>query len=136
MEGKAEKWASAAGIVGDKRTGGARQPVEGPARRRSWSDVLGVAVCVALALFCIGVCVVIFMRTSDLQSRLMRLEQQHWDAKFSAWMQSVEQVEPVIMERLDRILEEVRLHTWISSLWTLKATLVLMVQIESSENEN
>lgn len=134
MEGKAEKWASAAGKVGDKRTGGARQLVEEPARRRSWSDVLGVAVCVALSLFCIGVCVVIFTRTSDLQSRLLRLEQQHWDAKFSAWMQSVEQVEPVILERLDRILEEVRLHTWISSRWKLIAMLMLIGKLESSKN--
>lgn len=130
MEGKAEKWAPAGGKVGDKRTGGARRLLGDPARRRSWSDALGVAVCVALSLFCIGVCVVIFLRTSELQSRLQRLEQQHWDAKFSAWMQSVEQVEPVILERLDRILEEVRLRTWSSPPWRLMAMLVLRVRLE------
>lgn len=115
MEGAREEWAAAAGRADVKRSGGARQLVEKPARRRSWSDVLGVAVCVALALFCVGVCAVVFARTSDLQSRLLRLEQRHWDAKLSAWMQSVEQVEPVILERLDRILEEVRLHALLSA---------------------
>lgn len=116
MEGAGEEWAAAAGRAGEKRSGGARQLLEKPARRRSWGDVLGVAVCVALALFCVGLCAVVFARTSDLQSRLLRLEQQqHWDAKLSAWMQSAEQVEPVILERLDRILEEVRLHALLTA---------------------
>lgn len=99
------KWA-AAGKLDEKRTCGAQQLLEKCAGR-NWRDLFGVTVCFALSLFCIGVCVVVFMRTSDLQSRLLRLEQQHWDAKLSAWMESVEQVEPVILGRLDRILEEV-----------------------------
>lgn len=99
------KWA-AAGKLDEKRTRGAQQLLEKCAWR-NWRDLFGVTICFALSLFCIGVCVVVFMRTSDLQSRLVRLEQQHWDAKLSAWMESVEQVEPVILGRLDRILEEV-----------------------------
>lgn len=144
MEGPGEeKWAAAAGRADEKRSGGARQLAEKPARRRSWSDALGVAVCAALSLLCVGACAVILARTSDLQSRLLRLEQRHWDAKLSAWMQSVEQVEPVILERLDRILEEVRRHraplgrTW--STWqigqpmikTETRRLMSVVEIES-----
>lgn len=100
------KWA-AAGKLDGKRTRGARQQPSEKCAWRNWRDLFGVTVCFALSLFCIGVCVVVFVRTSDLQSRLLRLEQQHRDAKLSAWMESVEQVEPVILGRLDRILEEV-----------------------------
>ncbi|KAM7384985.1 hypothetical protein PAMP_001089 [Pampus punctatissimus] len=46
------------------------------------------------------------MRTSELQSRIVSLEQQQREAQLSAWMLSVEQVEPVIWGRLDQILEE------------------------------
>lgn len=49
-----------------------------------------------------------FVRTSELQSRIVTLEQQQLGVQLSAWMRSVEQVEPVILDRLDRILEEVR----------------------------
>ncbi|KAF7667871.1 hypothetical protein LDENG_00040780 [Lucifuga dentata] len=48
----------------------------------------------------------VFVRTSELQSRIVNLEQQQRDAQLSAWMLSLEQVEPVIFGRLDQILEE------------------------------
>ena len=70
---------------------------------RNWRDLSGVTLCIAVSVLCIGVCVVVFVRTSELQSRIVSLEQQ----QLSAWMLSLEQVEPVIMGRLDRILEEV-----------------------------
>lgn len=49
----------------------------------------------------------VFVRTSELQSRIVSMEQQQRDAQLSAWMLSVEQVEPVILGILDQILEEV-----------------------------
>lgn len=70
---------------------------------RHWRDVCGATICTAVALLCVGFCVVVFVRTSELQSRIVSLEQQQRDA----WMSTVEQVEPVILGRLDQILEEV-----------------------------
>lgn len=111
-----QKWA-AAGKPGEERSRGAQQqqqqqPLKQPLWR-NWRDLSGVTVCIAVSVLCIGVCVVVFVRTSELQSRIVRLEQQQQrEAQLSAWIRSVEQVEPVIMGRLDRILEEVRtLHT-------------------------
>lgn len=67
----------------------------------------GITVCIAVSVLCIGFCIVIFLRTSELRSRIVSLEQQQRDAQLSAWMLSLEQVEPVILGRLDLILEEV-----------------------------
>lgn len=109
-----QKWA-AAGKPGEERTRGAQQQQQQPLKQplwTNWRDLSGVTVCIAVSVLCIGVCVVVFVRTSELQSRIVRLEQQQREAQLSAWIRSVEQVEPVIMGRLDRILEEVRtLHT-------------------------
>ncbi|XP_073338441.1 collagen alpha-1(XIII) chain-like [Pagrus major] len=69
---------------------------------RHWRDLSGATISTAVALLCIGFCIVVFVRTSELQSRIVSLEQQQRDA----WMLSVEQVEPVILGRLDQILEE------------------------------
>lgn len=102
--------------LGEKRSDGAqhqhqqKQKQKQPSKQplwRNWRDLFGLTVCIALSVLCIGVCVVVFVRTSELQSRIVSLEQQQRDAQLSAWMRTVEQVEPVIMGRLDRILEEV-----------------------------
>lgn len=74
---------------------------------RNWKDLSGIAICIAVAVLCLGGCIVVFVRTSELHSRIVSLEQQR-DAQLSSWMLSLEQVEPVILGRLDQILEEVR----------------------------
>ncbi len=74
---------------------------------RNWRDFSGVTICIAVCFLCIGFCIVVFVRTSELRSRIVSLEQQQRDAQLSAWMLSLEQVEPVILSRLDVILEEV-----------------------------
>ncbi|KAG5266296.1 hypothetical protein AALO_G00229400 [Alosa alosa] len=53
---------------------------------------------------CLGFCTLIFLRTSELQSRIVSLESQR-DTQLSGWI-ALEQVEPVILSRLDQILEE------------------------------
>lgn len=101
------KW-GASDRPGEERSGGAQQKQQQPSKQslwRNWRDLFGVTVCIALSVLCIGVCVVVFVRTSVLQSRIVTLEQQQ--QQLSAWMWTVEQVEPVIMGRLDGILEEV-----------------------------
>lgn len=47
----------------------------------------------------------LYLRTSDLQSRVLSLEKDR-DPSISSWI-SLEQVEPVLWSRLDQILEEV-----------------------------
>lgn len=79
--------------------------------RRTWKDQCGSAIYIALFVLSIGVCVVVFVRISELQSRILSLEQQQRDAQLSSWMRSLEQVEPVILGRLDQILEEVSAFT-------------------------
>lgn len=69
--------------------------------RTSWRDVRGAALCVVASLLFTG----LFVWISELQSRIGDLEQQ----QITAWTRSAEQVEPVILGRLDHILEEVRL---------------------------
>jgi len=49
--------------------------------------------------------VLLYLRTSDLQSRVLILEKDR-DPRISSWI-SLEQVEPVLWSRLDQILEEV-----------------------------
>ena len=72
---------------------------------RNFGDSAGLTICIILSLLSLGVCTAVFLRTSELQSRIFSLEQQR-DSQVTAWMSS-EQVEPVILARLDRILEEV-----------------------------
>lgn len=71
----------------------------GAGLRTSWRDVRGAALCVAASLLFTG----LFVWISELQSRIGDLEQQ----QITAWTRSAEQVEPVILGRLDHILEEV-----------------------------
>lgn len=77
------------------------------ALRGSWRDLSGAAVCIVLSVLCVGVCVVVFVRTSELQSRIASLEQQQRDSQLPVWMRSAEQVDPVVLGRLDQILDEV-----------------------------
>ncbi|KAM6997805.1 collagen alpha-1(XXIII) chain-like [Tautogolabrus adspersus] len=99
-----QKW-GLSGKAGEvMRTHGTKQQQK-PSKQppwRNWRDFCGVTVCIALSVLCLGVCIMVFVRTSELQSRIVSLEQQ----QLSSWMLSVEQVEPVIMGRLDQILEE------------------------------
>lgn len=69
-------------------------------------DLCGAAVCVAASLLFLGVCSAGFVWISELQSRIVHLEQRQ-DAQISAWMRSAEQVEPTILGRLDHVLKEV-----------------------------
>ena len=96
-----QKW-GVPGMPGEARRirGEQQQPLW-----RHWRDLCSATICTAVALLCIGFCVVVFVRTSELQSRILSLEQQQQQR--DAWMLSVEQVEPVILGRLDQILEEV-----------------------------
>lgn len=68
--------------------------------RTNWRDLRAAAACVAASLLLAG----LFVWISELQSRIVDLEQQ----QMGAWMRSAEQVEPVLLGRLDHILEEVR----------------------------
>ncbi|MEQ2176809.1 hypothetical protein XENOCAPTIV_019787, partial [Xenoophorus captivus] len=70
-----------------------------------WKNMSGIIVCVSMCVLCLGLCFFVIMRTLELQSRLQSLEQQQ-DAKFSAWMMTLEQVEPFIMGRVDQLLAE------------------------------
>lgn len=79
---------------------------ESKQQRSSWTCVSALSTCASLCLLCAALCVVVFVRTSELQSRIQSLEQQQ-----DSWI-SVEQLEPVLMGRLDRILEEVRWWWW------------------------
>lgn len=103
MEGE-QKW-GVTSKPGEERRTRAEQPSKQPLWRH-WRHLSGLSVCIAVSVLCLGVCVVVFVRTSELQSRIVSLEQQR-DAQLSAWMLSLEQVEPVILGRLDQILEEV-----------------------------
>ncbi|KAB5581773.1 hypothetical protein PHYPO_G00179520 [Pangasianodon hypophthalmus] len=87
---------------------GERTCAEHPCKSGAWPrrmEVCGaVAVCVALCLFSLGVCVLVYLRTSELQARVNSLEK-HREPQQSAWM-VLEQVEPVLLNRLDQMLEE------------------------------
>ncbi|KAG7462541.1 hypothetical protein MATL_G00185880 [Megalops atlanticus] len=71
---------------------------------RNWKDLSGIAVCSALSLLSFGVCILVYLKTSELQSRVINLEKER-DTQLSAWL-SLDQVEPLIVGRLDQILEE------------------------------
>ncbi|CAB1414707.1 unnamed protein product [Pleuronectes platessa] len=93
---KSEQWKSGS-VQQEKKA--SHQPLW-----RYWRDLSGVTICIAASVLCLGVCVVVLVRASELQSRVWSLEQR--DAQFSAWRVSLEQVEPIILGRLDQILEE------------------------------
>ncbi|XP_007577680.1 collagen alpha-1(XIII) chain-like [Poecilia formosa] len=71
----------------------------------SWKNLNGIMVGMFVSVLSLGLCILVIMRTSELQSRILSLEQQQ-DAKLSAWMMTLEQVEPLIMSRVDQLLEE------------------------------
>ncbi|KAK2832682.1 hypothetical protein Q5P01_016571 [Channa striata] len=99
-----QKWGSAGKLGKERRTRCDQQ--QPPSKlRRNLRDSSGVTICIAACVLCLGVCIVVFIRTSELESRIVSLEQQR-EAQLSAWMLSVEQVEPVILGRLDQILDE------------------------------
>ncbi|XP_053535682.1 collagen alpha-1(XIII) chain [Ictalurus punctatus] len=87
---------------------GERTCTEHPCKSGVWmrrTEVCGaVAVCVALCLLSLGVCVLVYLRTTELQARVNSLEK-HGEPQHSAWM-FLEQVEPVLLNRLDQMLEE------------------------------
>ena len=72
----------------------------------------GLTVCSALVLVCVGVSVLELVRSSEMQSRILSLEQWQRDTQLSSWMLSLEQVEPFILGRLDQLLEEVSALVW------------------------
>lgn len=85
-----------------------RTCVEHPCQKRLWTnrkDLCGICVCIALCLISFGFCVLLYLKTSDLQSRVLSLEKER-DPRVSSWI-SLEQVEPVLWSRLDKILDEV-----------------------------
>lgn len=96
MEGN-QKWGA---------SGETRERTQGAPRRTSGTELRGAALCVAAALLFFGVCSAVFVWISELQSRIVHLEERQ-DAQISAWMRSAEQVEPAILGRLDHLLEEV-----------------------------
>ncbi|KAL0964387.1 hypothetical protein UPYG_G00323130, partial [Umbra pygmaea] len=71
---------------------------------RNWKDVSGITVCIAFSVLSLGFCILVYLRTSELQSRILNLEIQR-DQQLSAWI-TLEQVEPVIFGRIDKILDE------------------------------
>lgn len=100
-----QKWALASKADDEKRVSCEQQ--QQPSKvRRNWRDSSGITICIAVSVICLGICIVILGRTSELQSRMLNLEQQR-DAQLSSWMLSLEQVEPIILGRLDQILDEV-----------------------------
>ena len=100
-----QKW----GAGGTSNIGRTCSSVQHPCKKplwRNWKDLSGIAICITLSLFSLGVCILVVLRTSELQSRIVSLEKQR-DTQLSAWMYMEQQVEPVILGRLDQILEEV-----------------------------
>ncbi|KAJ3610289.1 hypothetical protein NHX12_022382 [Muraenolepis orangiensis] len=95
-----QQWKSTSGHEARRRTCYAEQDA---CERPLWRTLgSGLTLCVALSLLSLGVCTAVFLRTSELQSRISSLEQQRG---VSGWM-SPEQVDPVWLARLDSILEE------------------------------
>ncbi|KAL7890060.1 hypothetical protein AOLI_G00023180 [Acnodon oligacanthus] len=92
---------------GSRQAAGERTCSGHPCRRSFGSnrmDVCAVAVSTALSLVAFGICVLVYLRTSELQSRVLSLEKQR-DPELSGWI-SLEQVEPILLSRLDQMLEE------------------------------
>lgn len=102
-----QKWGVSGKPAEERRTRGEQQQPSKQPPWRNWRDLSGITICIAVSVLCLGVCIVVFVRTSELQSRIVSLEQQQRDAQLSAWMLSLEQVEPVILGRVEQILEEV-----------------------------
>lgn len=72
--------------------------------RVQWTETCGGALlCVALCCLSLGLCVMVYVRTSELQDRVFSLEKNTEPQQLAF----LEQLEPVLMMRLDRMLEEV-----------------------------
>lgn len=133
-----QKWEMAGKPSEEKRI---RVEQQRPSKQlwKKWSHLPSVMICVAACVLCIGVCIVVLLRTSELQTRLVSLEQRQRDAQLSAWMLSLEQAEPVILGRLDQILDEVRhlndntmiMNPQLSSLNTFDHSSVKMIKCNS-----
>ncbi|XP_054885751.1 collagen alpha-1(XXV) chain-like [Poeciliopsis prolifica] len=67
----------------------------------SWRNPNGIMLGMLVSLLSLGLCVLVTIRTSELQARILSLEQQR-----DAWMMSLEQVEALIMNRVEQLLEE------------------------------
>nr|XP_054605941.1 uncharacterized protein LOC107375491 [Nothobranchius furzeri] len=96
--GEEQTWRAADGDRTRTRVDLHRQPSK---PRTNWRSVSGLTVCFAVSLLCLGVCVFVIVRSSEMKSRIVSLEQQR-----DAWMLSREQVEPLVLGQLERILEE------------------------------
>ncbi|KAJ8248518.1 hypothetical protein GJAV_G00242880, partial [Gymnothorax javanicus] len=84
-----------------------RTCTEHPCKKRfskNCRDLSGIAVCCALSLLSFGICIFVYLKTAELQSKIFSLEKER-DTQLSAWL-SMDQVEPIIIGRLDQILEE------------------------------
>lgn len=105
---EADQTRRTAGPAGEQRR---KSPEQHPASKQppriSWRLWSAVSGCIGASFLCFGVCVLVFLRSSELQTRIVSVEQRLQDAQLSAWMLSPEQVEPFILARLDQILEEV-----------------------------
>ncbi|XP_062852438.1 collagen alpha-1(XIII) chain-like [Trichomycterus rosablanca] len=92
--------------VDRKVSGGGRTCVEHQCKssaRVRWTDACGAALlCVALCCLSLGFCVMVYVRTSELQDRVFSLEK-HREPHQSVFL---EQLEPVLLKRLDQMLEE------------------------------
>ncbi|KAL6101465.1 col13a1 [Pungitius sinensis] len=101
-----QTWEVAGKPSGERRIRGEQQRPSKQPLWRTWSNLPSVMICIAACVLCLGVCIVVLLWTSELQTRVVSLEKRHRDAQLSAWMFSLEQVEPVILGRLDQILDE------------------------------
>ncbi|XP_049337126.1 collagen alpha-1(XIII) chain-like [Astyanax mexicanus] len=97
------KWKSS-----QAQSAGQRTCSEHPCKRRSCGasrvEACAAALSTALSLVAFGICVLVYLRTSELQSRVLSLEKQR-DPELSGWI-SLQQVEPILLSRLDQMLEE------------------------------
>uniref|UniRef100_A0A4W3GWV3 Uncharacterized protein n=1 Tax=Callorhinchus milii TaxID=7868 RepID=A0A4W3GWV3_CALMI len=72
-------------------------------RVRHCSDFSGVVCCV-LSIFSLGFCILVHFRTSDLQTRVINLENER-QPPLSAWL-SVDRMEVAILSRVDQLVDE------------------------------
>nr|XP_005996185.1 PREDICTED: collagen alpha-1(XIII) chain-like isoform X2 [Latimeria chalumnae] len=90
---------------------GSRATFEGtyntqPSKRdlRRCKEISGMVCCGVLSLLSLGFSLLVYLRTSELQSRVLHLEKGR-ETPLSAWI-SMDQMETVILGRVDQLLEE------------------------------
>ncbi|XP_051778471.1 collagen alpha-1(XXV) chain-like [Erpetoichthys calabaricus] len=71
---------------------------------RSCRDMPAVIFSCTLSFITLGFCILVCLRTSDLQSRVLNFERER-DTHLSAWI-SLDQIEPIILGRLEQLMEE------------------------------